>query len=48
MVIALSVVAGVAMDFGTVMTIGTPGEVRADERVIAAYLGQAAEKQATA
>ena len=35
-----------AMDFGVVMTIGTPAEVRADERVIAAYLGQAAEKQA--
>jgi branched-chain amino acid transport system ATP-binding protein len=35
-----------AMDFGVVMTIGSPAEVRADERVIAAYLGQAAEKQA--
>ena len=35
-----------AMDFGVVMTIGTPPEVRADERVIAAYLGQAEERQA--
>ena len=35
-----------AMDFGVVMTVGTPAEVRADERVISAYLGQAAEKQA--
>jgi len=34
-----------AMDFGSVMTIGTPAQVRADQRVIAAYLGQAAEKQ---
>ena len=34
-----------AMDFGTVMTIGSPADVRADEQVIAAYLGQAAAKQ---
>jgi branched-chain amino acid transport system ATP-binding protein len=35
-----------AMDFGVVMTVATPSEVRADERVIAAYLGQAAAEQA--
>jgi branched-chain amino acid transport system ATP-binding protein len=34
-----------AMDFGVIMTIDTPAEVRADERVIAAYLGQAAARQ---
>jgi ABC-type branched-subunit amino acid transport system ATPase component len=34
-----------AMDFGVIMTVDTPAEVRADERVISAYLGQAAARQ---
>ena len=31
-----------AMDFGVVMMVGTPSEVRADQDVISAYLGQSA------
>jgi branched-chain amino acid transport system ATP-binding protein len=30
-----------AMDFGRVLRVGTPGEVQADESVVAAYLGAA-------
>jgi ABC-type methionine transport system ATPase subunit len=33
------------LDFGAVLTVGGPDEVRADERVRAAYLGAAEEPE---
>ena len=34
------------LDFGAVLTVGAPDEVRADERVAAAYLGAIDDRRA--